>query len=65
MLDSFDVMAPVEVASGQTIWVKVGVAKGVDDPKKKHVAELSILTLPLDAFKGGELRLFLYPVKKG
>lgn len=58
--DPLDVMAPVTMPSGKTVWVKVGM---VWPPRAGagHVGTLSLLTLPVGAV--APVDLYLYPPK--
>jgi hypothetical protein len=56
-----NVMTPIKLESGKTIWQKVGVAYENDDPTKKHKMVISLVALPLGMPASTELKLFVYP----
>jgi hypothetical protein len=57
--DILDVVSPVETPSGKTIWMKLGVAfKG--DANGKYLYKMSLMTLPVTAFSGNPLELFMF-----
>lgn len=58
----YDAVVPIEV-NGKTIWHKVGTAFPNRNPDKKHKMVISMVSVPLSMFSGGELRVFVFPQK--
>lgn len=56
-----DVMVPIELENGKTIWNKIGTAFPNSDPGKKHKMVLSITSIPLAAFTKEEIKVFIFP----
>lgn len=59
-----DVMVPVALENGKTIWNKIGTAFPNDDPNKKHKMVLSITSIPLSAFTKEEVKIFIFPQRQ-
>jgi len=60
----YNVMTPIKLESGKTIWQKVGIAYENDDPSKKHRMVISLVALPLGMPASTELKLFVYPLEE-
>lgn len=59
MSEILDVVSPVETPNGKTIWMKLGVAfKG--DPDGKYLFKMSLMSLPVTAFSGEPLVIFIF-----
>ena len=63
MSKPMDIVVPIELSSGKTIWQKIGTAFENDDPNKKHVMSISITALPTSSFMKNEIRCYIYPQK--
>jgi hypothetical protein len=61
MSKPMDIVVPIELLSGKTIWQKIGTAFENDDPSKKHTMMISITAIPTSTFIGNEIRAFIYP----
>ena len=57
--EMLNVMAPITLENGKTLWHKVGVAFPNTDPNKKHKFVLSITSLPVNP--PCPLKLFVFP----
>ncbi len=64
MSKPMDAMVPVELSNGKTIWQKIGTAFENDDPNKRHAMVISITAIPVSAFAGNEIKIYVYPGKK-
>ncbi|MCK5616072.1 hypothetical protein KAR91_80155 [Candidatus Pacearchaeota archaeon] len=59
--EQYNVITPIKLESGKTLWQKVGVAYENNNPAKKHKMMISIVALPLGMPASTELKLFIYP----
>lgn len=65
MSNTCNIMVPIELESGKTIWHKIGVLFENPDKNKKYIASISIQSLPLQAMTKGEIRAFIFPFDGG
>lgn len=63
MTDYMDVVVPIELENGKTIWHKVGTAFPNNNPNKKHKMVISMISIPLGIFMRGEVKMFIFPQK--
>jgi len=56
----YDAVVPIEI-NGKTIWHKVGTAFPNRNPDKKHKMVISMVSVPLCMFSGGEFKVFVFP----
>ena len=61
--DYMDVVVPIELENGKTIWHKVGTAFPNNNPDKKHKMVISMISIPLGIFMRGEVKMFIFPQK--
>ncbi|HSC15410.1 MAG TPA: hypothetical protein VLI71_09855 [Gammaproteobacteria bacterium] len=61
--EKLDLMAPVQLEDGTTVWMKVGMFFPNDRGKGGYTGTVSILTLPVGAT--APLRLYCYPARRG
>lgn len=63
---TFDVMTPVELPSGQTVWNKIGKAFVGDRAhgRNRYDFKLTITALPVTALSGSTFDLYLFKVNE-
>jgi hypothetical protein len=59
-----DVITPVILENGKTIWTKVGTAFPNTDTNKKHAMVISLTAVPLAFFTKEEIKLYVFPSKR-
>jgi len=57
--EMFDLVTPIQTGNGHTLWHKIGTAFKNENPEKRHLFVMSILSLPLNI--QGELKIFMFP----
>ncbi len=56
--ETFDVMAPVELDDGTTVWMKCGLA--FSSPSKRHAMKIVLMALPARPNKGAAYEFLFF-----
>ena len=59
----FSVAAPIELPNGKTVWATLGRAFE-SGPNSKYAMKISLSALPVTAFKGDMIELYLFELKE-
>ncbi len=60
MSKPLDLVVPIKVSENKTIWHKIGVVFKNEKEDKKHLISVSIQSIPLKAFSGGEITAYVF-----